>query len=123
LYELRFDKLKIDRRFAQELVTSGESAIFVRAIVGLCTGLNLSITVEGIETEAQALAAFRHGVHQAQGFLFGKAVPATEVAQLLSAPAPVRTSNETAARVRPEAPSMSAVGHEPPRRQYGQRGS
>lgn len=110
LYELRFDKLKIDRRFAQELVTSGESAIFIRAIVGLCTGLNLSITVEGIETEAQALAAFRHGVHQAQGFLFGKAVPATEVAQLLSAPVPVRASNETDARVRPETPLMSAAG-------------
>ena len=123
LYLLRFDKLKIDRRFVQELVTSGESAIFVRAIVGLCKGLNLSVTVEGVETEAQALAAFRHGVHQAQGFLFGKAVPGTEVAQLLSAPAPVRTSNETVALVRPERPLMSTVGHELPRRQYGRLGS
>ena len=41
LYELRFDKLKIDRRFIQELVASGESEIFIRAIVGLCKGLNL----------------------------------------------------------------------------------
>jgi EAL domain-containing protein (putative c-di-GMP-specific phosphodiesterase class I) len=89
LYELRFDKLKIDRRFTQELVTSGESAIFVRAIVGLCKGLNLDVTAEGVETEAQAVAAFQHGVHQAQGFLFGRAVPATEVLQLLSASAPV----------------------------------
>jgi diguanylate cyclase (GGDEF)-like protein len=88
LYELRFDKLKIDRRFIQELVTSGESAIFVRAIVGLCKGLNLDVTAEGVETEAQAVAAFQHGVHQAQGFLFGRAVPATEVLQLLSASAP-----------------------------------
>ena len=85
LYELRFDKLKIDRRFTQELVTSGESAIFVRAIVGLCKGLNLDVTAEGVETEAQAVAAFQHGVHQAQGFLYGRAVPATEVLQLLSA--------------------------------------
>jgi diguanylate cyclase (GGDEF)-like protein len=121
LYELRFDKLKIDRRFIQELVTTGESAIFVNAIVGLCKGLNLSVTVEGIETEAQALAAFRHGVHQAQGFLFGKAVPATEVAKLLSAPAPVRTSNETAVPVGPKRPFAFAVAHELPRRQYGLR--
>ena len=90
LYELRFDKLKIDRRFIQELVTSGESAIFIRAIVGLCKGLNLSVTAEGVETEAQAVAAFQHGVHQAQGFLFGNAVPAAEVLQLLSASAPMR---------------------------------
>jgi diguanylate cyclase (GGDEF)-like protein len=90
LYELRFDKLKIDRRFIQELTTTSESQIFMRAIVGLCKGLNLSVTAEGIETEAQAAAAFQHGVQQGQGFLFGKAVPANEVLRLLSASPPVR---------------------------------
>ena len=34
LYELRFDKLKIDKRFIAELVTTGESAVFIRAMVG-----------------------------------------------------------------------------------------
>jgi diguanylate cyclase (GGDEF)-like protein len=82
LYELRFDKLKIDRRFIQELVITGESAVFIRAMVGLCRGLNLSVTAEGVETEAQAKAALEHGVDQAKGFLFGKAVPAAQVAQL-----------------------------------------
>src|SRR4051794_27431395 len=33
LYELRFDKLKIDKRFIQELGKSNESDIFVRAIL------------------------------------------------------------------------------------------
>jgi diguanylate cyclase (GGDEF)-like protein len=89
LYELRFDKLKIDRRFIQELVVTGESAVFIRAMVGLCRGLNLSVTAEGIETEAQAAAALEHGVDQAQGFLFGRAVPASEVPKLLAA-GPVR---------------------------------
>jgi len=86
LYELRFDKLKIDKRFIQELVTTGESAVFIRAMVGLCRGLNLSVTAEGVETEAQVKAALEHGVDQAQGFLFGKAVPAAQVPQLLAAP-------------------------------------
>jgi EAL domain-containing protein (putative c-di-GMP-specific phosphodiesterase class I) len=90
LYELRFDKLKIDRRFVQELATSSESAVFMRAIIGLCKGLNLSVTAEGVETEAQATAILAHGAQQAQGFLFGKAVPAKEVLQLLSAQSPVR---------------------------------
>jgi EAL domain-containing protein (putative c-di-GMP-specific phosphodiesterase class I) len=44
------------------------------------------VTAEGIETEVQALAALEHGIDQAQGFLFGKAVPAEQVAQLLSPP-------------------------------------
>jgi EAL domain-containing protein (putative c-di-GMP-specific phosphodiesterase class I) len=86
LYELRFDKLKIDKRFIQELVTTGESAVFIRAMVGLCRGLNLSVTAEGVETEAQVKAALEHGVDQAQGFLFGKAVPAAQVPLLLAAP-------------------------------------
>ena len=85
LYELRFDKLKIDRRFIQQLGTSAEGDIFMRAIVGLCGGLNLCVTAEGIETDAQAASALRHGVHEAQGFLFGKAVGASTVSQLFSA--------------------------------------
>ena len=88
LYELRFDKLKIDRRFVQELGLTAESDIFMRAIVGLCGGLNLSITAEGVENEAQALAALLHGVHQAQGFFFGKAVSAGEALQLIAASGP-----------------------------------
>src|ERR1700691_2791833 len=84
LYELRFDKLKIDRRFVQGLTTSGESQVFMRAIVGLSKGLNLSVTAEGIETEAQAAAALHHGVQYGQGFLFGRAVPANQVLPLLS---------------------------------------
>jgi diguanylate cyclase (GGDEF)-like protein len=87
LYELRFDKLKIDKRFIQELVTTGESAVFIRAMVGLSRGLNLSVTAEGVETEAQAAAAIDHGIDQAQGFLFGKAVPADQVLPMLIAPA------------------------------------
>ena len=85
LYELRFDKLKIDKRFIAELVTTGESAVFIRAMVGLSKGLNLFVTAEGIETEAQATAAMQHGVDQAQGFLYGRAVPGDQVPKLLSA--------------------------------------
>jgi diguanylate cyclase (GGDEF)-like protein len=87
LYELRFDKLKIDKRFVQELGITGESAVFIRAMVGLSKGLNLSVTAEGVETEAQAMAAHEHGIDQAQGFLFGKAVPASQVGQLVPASA------------------------------------
>jgi diguanylate cyclase (GGDEF)-like protein len=86
LYELRFDKLKIDKRFIQEIGKSTESDIFMRAIFGLCKGLDLCVTAEGIETNAQADAAFRHGAHHGQGFLFSEAVPANAVMQLLSGP-------------------------------------
>jgi len=83
LYELRFDKLKVDKRFIQEIGKSSESDIFMRAIFGLCKGLDLCVTAEGIENVAQADASFAYGAHQGQGFLFSKAVPADTVPQLL----------------------------------------
>ena len=83
LYELRFDKLKVDKRFIQEIGKSSESDIFLRAIFGLCKGLDLCVTAEGIENVAQADAAFAYGAHQGQGFLFSEAVPADKVPQLL----------------------------------------
>jgi EAL domain-containing protein (putative c-di-GMP-specific phosphodiesterase class I) len=82
LYELRFDKLKVDKRFIQEIGKSSESDIFMRAIFGLCKGLDLSVTAEGIESVAQADAAFAYGAHEGQGFFFSKAVPADRVPQL-----------------------------------------
>jgi EAL domain-containing protein (putative c-di-GMP-specific phosphodiesterase class I) len=88
LYELRFDKLKIDRRFIQDLGISPDSDVFMRAIIGLCRGLNLCVTAEGIETDGQAMSAIEHGVQQAQGFLFGRAVSASAALQLLSASEP-----------------------------------
>jgi len=83
LYELRFDKLKVDKRFIQEIGKSSESDIFMRAIFGLCKGLDLCVTAEGIENVAQADAAFAYGAHQGQGFFFSKAVPADKVSELL----------------------------------------
>ncbi len=83
LYELRFDKLKVDKRFIQEIGKSTESDIFMRAIFGLCKGLDLCVTAEGIENVAQADASLAYGAHQGQGFLFSKAVPAHKVPQLL----------------------------------------
>ncbi len=88
LYELRFDKLKIDKRFIHEIGKSAESDVFMRAIFGLCKGLDLCVTAEGVETSVQADAAHRYGAQQAQGFLFSEAVPANEVLQLLSGSLP-----------------------------------
>jgi len=86
IYELHFDKLKIDKRFIQETGKSSECDIFLRAIFGLCKGLDLSVTAEGIETEIQADVALRNGAQQGQGFLFGEAMPADAVRPFLANP-------------------------------------
>ena len=84
LYKLRFDKLKIDKHFIEELGSGEENELFLRAMIGLSHGLDLCVAAEGVETDTQVEALSLLGVQQVQGFLFGKAIPPWEVAQLLS---------------------------------------
>jgi diguanylate cyclase (GGDEF)-like protein len=86
LREMRFDKLKIDRSFVQNLDADSEGDVLVRAIVGMSQGLGLTVTAEGIETVEQAGAISKMGAQQGQGFLFSRAVPIGEARHLLQAP-------------------------------------
>lgn len=56
LRELPFDELKIDRSFVQSMGESAEALSIVRTIVQLAKNMGLSVTAEGVETEAQAKA-------------------------------------------------------------------
>jgi diguanylate cyclase (GGDEF)-like protein len=85
LYHLRnfkFDKIKIDRSFIESMDSETESAAIVRALTGLGQGLGLVITAEGIEQSDQRAALLKQGCQQGQGFLFSRAVPASQAAGL-----------------------------------------
>jgi len=86
LMSLRFDKIKIDRSFVKQLGNNDGSEVIVRAIIGLAKGLGLVTTAEGIETAEQLAALQRKGCAEGQGFLFGKAIPAADIAALLQTP-------------------------------------
>ena len=80
LWRFPFDKIKIDRSFMQEFDGSSRDAeTVVKTIIALGRELHMRVTVEGVETAKQA--AFLDGVDgdQAQGFFFGRPVPASEV--------------------------------------------
>ena len=89
LYELRFDKLKIDKRFIQELVVTGESAVFIRAMVGLCRGLNLTVTAEGIETLDHLAQIQALDCPYGQGYLFARPLPPGGIDAILTAGRPL----------------------------------
>jgi len=81
LWRFPFDKIKIDGSFMRALDGAGrEAETVVKTIIALGRELQMRVTVEGIETAAQA--AFLDGADgdQAQGFYFGRPVPATEIA-------------------------------------------
>jgi EAL domain-containing protein (putative c-di-GMP-specific phosphodiesterase class I) len=76
LWRFPFDKIKIDGSFMQD-GRDGETV--VKAIVELGHELHIRVTVEGVETDTKAAFLDVAGCDQAQGFFFGRPVPASEV--------------------------------------------
>ena len=74
-----FDKIKIDRSFVHELAKSHDCAAIVSAVAGLGRSLRIDTVAEGIETEDQLLLVRAAGCTHAQGYLFGRPCPASEL--------------------------------------------
>ena len=68
--------LKIDRSFVDELDRRSDNAAIVRAIIGLGNSLGLSIIAEGVERRSQTEKLQALGCNLAQGFLYGRPLPA-----------------------------------------------
>jgi diguanylate cyclase (GGDEF)-like protein/PAS domain S-box-containing protein len=75
-----FDKIKIDRSFIKELGQRADCTAVVCAIVSLGKSLDITTTAEGIETADQLALARAAGCREVQGYLFGRPVPAAELA-------------------------------------------
>ncbi|MFE0587182.1 hypothetical protein [Pantoea vagans] len=52
------------------------------------------VTAEGVETAGQMSALADAGCNQLQGYLFSQAVPADQLAALMTLPAPEETQRE-----------------------------
>ena len=100
LKSLPIDRLKVDRSFVADLSDDASSHAIVRTIVTLAASLGLDITAEGVETAAQCQTLQDLGVHEAQGWLFHRAMPGRQMTQLLA---------EAAASTRVATSSISAA--------------
>ncbi|WP_184086482.1 sensor domain-containing protein [Afipia massiliensis] len=80
-----FDKIKIDRSFVQDLDSNQDGQAIMRSIISLGIGLGVTITAEGVETEAELSCLRAEGCHEGQGFLFSRARPNAEITALLQA--------------------------------------
>ncbi len=79
-----FDRLKIDRSFVQDLPAGGDARAIVRAVTGLGRSLGIAVTAEGVETADQLQDLLREGCDAAQGYLFGRPVPASAVPEVIA---------------------------------------
>ena len=83
LHKLPIQTLKIDRTFLKEnRINKGDNTI-INTIVVMAKGLKLNVIAEGVETQAQLDYLCGIDCREAQGFLFGKPLPADVISQLL----------------------------------------
>jgi diguanylate cyclase (GGDEF)-like protein/PAS domain S-box-containing protein len=79
-----FDKIKIDRSFVHDLGSNAEGQAIVRAILSLGSSLGITITAEGVETDAELACLQAAGCREGQGYLFSKAQPQAEILKFLA---------------------------------------
>ncbi|TIW41076.1 MAG: EAL domain-containing protein, partial [Mesorhizobium sp.] len=85
------DKIKIDRSFIRD-IDNRDTAAIVRAVIGLGAQLGITVTAEGVETEAQLDMLREAGCVEAQGYLIGVPSTAAEINRLLRTGTALRRS-------------------------------
>jgi diguanylate cyclase (GGDEF)-like protein/PAS domain S-box-containing protein len=84
LRDFDVDYLKIDRSFIHDLETNKDHRALCEGIIVMAHKLGMRVVAEGVETSAQRDLLRASGCDFAQGYLFGKAVPADEFEALLA---------------------------------------
>jgi diguanylate cyclase (GGDEF)-like protein/PAS domain S-box-containing protein len=82
LKHMPVDILKIDQAFVRNVDRDIGLAGMVRAMIQLAQSLNMVPLAEGIETQGEMIFLRANGCRLAQGFLFARPVPASEVPAL-----------------------------------------
>ncbi len=75
LRTMPMDVMKIDRSMLLSAETSERALIIFKQVIELGKRLNMTVLVEGIETEEQSQLTQAAGCHIAQGFLFSQPIP------------------------------------------------
>ena len=83
LRRFRFEKLKLDRSLIEIAGADEGSRAMMISSIALARALNMGVAAEGVETEEQAELVRLAGCDQIQGWLYYRALPASEIDRLL----------------------------------------
>jgi diguanylate cyclase (GGDEF)-like protein/PAS domain S-box-containing protein len=82
LRDLPIHRLKIDRSFTVECMRDARTLTIVKAVIEMARSLGISVTAEGIETQAQQTWMQHLGCDAAQGYLFARPMPGDDFIKL-----------------------------------------
>ncbi len=110
LSRFRPNKVKIDQSFVRDMDKNGTSLAIIKAVKAIVSELGIDMLVEGVETMEQFEILRANGADEAQGYLFSKPRPASEIARLVADPAQlVRGRNLITEAAAPWAKSFERV--------------
>jgi len=84
LQQFPIGTLKIDQSFVRDVAVDTNDAAIVRTIIDMGKSLDLEVIAEGVEASEQLEFLRRHGCYYAQGRLFGDAMEAGKMLDILS---------------------------------------
>jgi diguanylate cyclase (GGDEF)-like protein len=84
LAKLPVDTLKIDRSFVQSIAETPNVATLVSTVVSLARAFDMKTVAEGVETAEQLHKLRLVKCDQAQGYLFSRPVPASDVPAMIA---------------------------------------
>jgi diguanylate cyclase (GGDEF)-like protein/PAS domain S-box-containing protein len=85
LQQFPIGTLKIDQSFVRDVAVDSDDAAIVRTIIDMGKSLDLEVIAEGVEASEQLEFLREHGCYYAQGRLFGDAMQAGKLLEILSA--------------------------------------
>jgi EAL domain-containing protein (putative c-di-GMP-specific phosphodiesterase class I) len=100
LRDLPISALKIDRSFVADIGEQPDALAIVAWIIDLAGAVEVAVVAEGVETPQQAALLRGLGCPTAQGWLWGPAVPVTELLSGREWMSPLRRGREAVARPR-----------------------
>jgi diguanylate cyclase (GGDEF)-like protein len=84
LQQFPIGTLKIDQSFVRDVAVDSDDAAIVRTIIDMGKSLDLEVIAEGVEASEQLEFLRKHGCYYAQGRLFGDAMEASKLLDILS---------------------------------------
>ncbi|KWR91528.1 putative bifunctional diguanylate cyclase/phosphodiesterase [Cupriavidus sp. IDO] len=77
------DRLKIDQSFIRNVTQDPVDAAIVRSVINVGDSLRIGVVAEGVETPEQRDFLLANGCHEAQGYLYGRPMPAERLTEHL----------------------------------------